>query len=168
MKNFFIIFIAFLLILPKITFANKIILTQKRLTNKSSVDFPEVPRISAKNAFLLFKSGKAIIVHSGGQKFERRHINGAINISQEAVSHGKIKLPRLPKKNIYIITYCYWTRNSAGAGLASYYMKRGYRNVKTVEGGGAAMEKYFDHYKATYDGGEIISPLTGKVFKIKK
>ena len=30
------------------------------------------------------------------------------------------------------------------------------------------MEKYFDHYYATYYGGKIIKPLTGKVIKLKK
>jgi len=39
---------------------------------------------------------------------------------------------------------------------------RGWGNVRTVLGGGAAMEKFFDHYKKTYYGGKIISPTTGK------
>jgi len=56
---------------------------------------------------------------------------------------------------------------SAGAGLASYMIERGYGNVKTVLGGGAAMEKFFDHYKKTYYGGKIISPTTGKEIAIK-
>ena len=46
-------------------------------------------------------------------------------------------------------------------------MKRGYRNVKAVRGGGKEMEKYFDHYAATYYGGKIIQPSTGNVIKIK-
>ena len=41
-------------------------------------------------------------------------------------------------------------------------IERGYNNVKIIygggEGGGVAMEKYFDYYR----GGKIISPLTGK------
>ena len=49
--------------------------------------------------------------------------------------------------------------------------KLGYRNVKTVhgsKGGGREMEKYFDHYKATYYGGKIISPMTGRVTEIRR
>lgn len=38
----------------------------------------------------------------------------------------------------------------------------GFGNVRTVSGGGAAMEKYFDYYNKTYYGGKIISPMTGK------
>ncbi|MCK4792243.1 MAG: hypothetical protein KAV87_51410 [Desulfobacteraceae bacterium] len=44
--------------------------------------------------------------------------------------------------------------------------KLGYRNVKAVRGGGKAMEKFFDHFYATYYGSKIISPLTGKVIEI--
>lgn len=47
-------------------------------------------------------------------------------------------------------------------------IERGYRNVKTVHGGGAAMEKFFDHYHKTWYGGKIISPATGKEIDIKK
>lgn len=30
------------------------------------------------------------------------------------------------------------------------------------------MEKFFDHYHATYYGGKIISPRTGKVTEIRR
>ncbi len=50
------------------------------------------------------------------------------------------------------------------------FIKRGYRNVKTVNGvgngGGKEMEKLFDHYEATYYGGKIIQPLTGNTIEI--
>lgn len=46
--------------------------------------------------------------------------------------------------------------------------KKGYRNVKTVQGGGKAMERYFDHFQGTYYGGKIVKPITGKVIKIGK
>jgi len=42
-------------------------------------------------------------------------------------------------------------------------IEQGYVNVKTVLGGGQAMEKFFDYYR----GGRIISPMTGKEFLIK-
>jgi hypothetical protein len=47
-------------------------------------------------------------------------------------------------------------------------IRKGFRNVKVVygggAGGGAAMEKYFEYY----DTGRIINPITGKVIVIKK
>jgi hypothetical protein len=46
-------------------------------------------------------------------------------------------------------------------------IERGYTNVKTVQGGGRAMEKFFDHYGKTYDGGKITNPRTGQVIDIK-
>jgi hypothetical protein len=45
-------------------------------------------------------------------------------------------------------------------------MKQGYKNVKTVRGGGRAMEKYFDSYHAIRGGAKIISPSTGKAIKL--
>jgi hypothetical protein len=39
-------------------------------------------------------------------------------------------------------------------------IEQGYTNVKTVQGGGSAMEKFFDYYR----GGKIISPMTGQQF----
>ncbi len=39
----------------------------------------------------------------------------------------------------------------------------GFTNVKTVRGGGAEMEKFFEYYR----GGKIINPMTGKVTVIQ-
>jgi hypothetical protein len=71
------------------------------------VDFPQVPRVSAYEAYLKAKSAKAIIVHAGGMKYELRHIMGALNINQEAVRKGQINLPKLPRSGVEIFTYCY-------------------------------------------------------------
>lgn len=43
-------------------------------------------------------------------------------------------------------------------------MKKGYRNVKAVRGGGRAMEKFFDYYR----GGKIIKPQTGQVIDMRR
>jgi hypothetical protein len=75
--------------------------------NQNQVDFPDVPRVSAYEAYVKYKDGKAIIIHAGGESFETRHIMGAINIPQEAVSQGKMKLPNFPKAGVEIFTYCY-------------------------------------------------------------
>ena len=40
---------------------------------------------------------------------------------------------------------------------------KGYGNVRTVVGGGAAMEKLFEYYRDE----KIINPMTGVVIKLK-
>lgn len=75
--------------------------------NQSQVDFPDVPRVSAYEAYVKYKSGKAIIVQSGGEAYDRRHIVGAFNVGQESVFRGETKLPNFPKEGIEIFTYCY-------------------------------------------------------------
>ena len=52
--------------------------------------------------------------------------------------------------------------------MASYMIKKGFRNVKIIHGGGAEAEKYFEYYSEYYGGAKIINPLTGKVILIKK
>jgi hypothetical protein len=72
------------------------------------VDFPEVPRISAYQAYLKYKAGEAILIQAGGERYEGRHIMGAVNmVSAERVVRGEIKLPNFPRKGIEIYTYCY-------------------------------------------------------------
>ena len=71
------------------------------------VDYPQVPRVSAYEAYVKFKAGKAIIVQSGGEAFERRHILGAFYIDGEAVQNGKAKLPNYPRSGVEVFTYCY-------------------------------------------------------------
>jgi len=46
-------------------------------------------------------------------------------------------------------------------------IEKGFKNVKTVRGGGFAMEKFFDHYEKMHYGGRIISPATGREFDVK-
>jgi len=76
-----------------------------------NVDYPWVPRISAYKAYILFKAGKAIILHGGGMKFDRRHIIGAWNVINEndpnAGLNLRVRIPKLPRKGVLIITYCY-------------------------------------------------------------
>ncbi len=42
-------------------------------------------------------------------------------------------------------------------------IQKGFKNVKTVSGGGGAMEKFFEYY---WDG-KIINPITGTVIAVK-
>ena len=72
--------------------------------NKDNVDYPWVPRISAYEAYVKYKSGKAIIFHAGGAKFEGRHILGAYNLD---VKNKEPILRKFPKEGIEIFTYCY-------------------------------------------------------------
>jgi hypothetical protein len=68
---------------------------------------PEVPRISAYEAYIKYKSGKAIIVHAGGEAYYKRHITGALDVDGDGVAHKGKPLPNFPKRGIEIIIYCY-------------------------------------------------------------
>ncbi len=81
--------------------------SKRTLKYRQGLDFPEVPRASAYEAYVKYKTGKAIIIQAGGEVYKRRHILGALEISQEEVRKGEIRLPKLPRKGIEIFTYCY-------------------------------------------------------------
>jgi hypothetical protein len=78
---------------------------QQQLTERK-VAHPEIPRVSAYEAYLKYKEGKAIIFHGGGEKFNVRHIVGAYNLDLPNVMMDKI-LVKFPKEGIEIFTYCY-------------------------------------------------------------
>ncbi len=69
-------------------------------------DFPEVPRVSAYEAFVQYKAGKAILLFGGGDRYDRRHIMGSYNLDVESKLQDKI-IPKFPKTGIAIFTYCY-------------------------------------------------------------
>ncbi len=94
----------FLFSVPMILF---LLAAQIDAQNQSKVDFPEVPRVSAYEAYVKYKSGKAIIVQCGGEAYGSRHIVGAFSVSQDGVFKGESKLPNFPKEGIEIFTYCY-------------------------------------------------------------
>lgn len=71
------------------------------------LDFPEVPRISAFEAYQKYKAGKAIIIHAGGELYERRHIMGAHDVNADAVILGQTPLPNFPMKGLDLYTYCH-------------------------------------------------------------
>jgi len=70
----------------------------------TEVDYPSVPRVSAYEAYIKYKAGKAIILHGGGEVYRRRHIMGALNYDLK--EREKLIL-KLPQKGIEIFTYCY-------------------------------------------------------------
>ena len=72
--------------------------------SKEDLDYPWVPRISAYEAYVKYKEGKAIIFHGGGLHYNKRHIMGAINLD---LKDRKELLSKYPKKGIEIFTYCY-------------------------------------------------------------
>jgi hypothetical protein len=74
---------------------------------KEEPNFPEVPRISAYEAYIKYKSGKAIIIQAGGEAYERRHILGAFNVDGDGVYFKGKKLPNFPKSGVEIFIYCY-------------------------------------------------------------
>jgi hypothetical protein len=71
--------------------------------NQNQVDYPWVPRVSAYEAYIKYKEGKAIILHGGGEAYNRRHILGAFNLDK----YNDQLLLKFPKKGIEIFTYCY-------------------------------------------------------------
>ena len=81
--------------------------SKRTVKTSPNIDCPEVPRVSAYEAYAKFKAGKAIIIQAGGEAYKKRHILGALEIGQEAVRKGKIRLPKLPRIGIEIFTYCY-------------------------------------------------------------
>ncbi len=126
-------------------------------------DFYGVPRISAYEAYLEYKAGKAIILFSGGRQYSGRHIAGSYNFDVGDKERDKLLLKyKFPKNGINILTYCYWTQETGSVGLALYLIEKGFRSVKMVRGGGDAMEKFFDYYIWKDGKGKIISPATGK------
>ena len=78
--------------------------SQTKPIYKNDVDYPQVPRVSAYEAYSKYKAGKAIILHAGGQQFNDRHIIGALNFDVKPREH---LINRLPKMGIEIFTYCY-------------------------------------------------------------
>jgi hypothetical protein len=74
--------------------------------NEKKVLYPEIPRVSAYEAYLKYKEGKAIIFHGGGEKFNVRHIMGAYNLDVPYEMMDKI-LVKFPKEGVEIFTYCY-------------------------------------------------------------
>lgn len=71
-----------------------------------AVDYPEVPRVSAFEAYVKYKAGKAIIFHGGGERFERRHISAAFNMDYKEHILDRLLL-KFPKEGMEIFTYCY-------------------------------------------------------------
>ena len=74
---------------------------------------PEIPRVSAYEAYVKFKSGKAIILHAGGDFYRNHHIMMAFNLENrsetldvENSAKGRT-FRKLPKEGIEIFIYCY-------------------------------------------------------------
>lgn len=70
------------------------------------VQYPDIPRVSAYEAYNLYKAGNLIILHAGGEGYNKRHIAGAFNLDVGDDLKEKI-VSRFPKKGIEILTYCY-------------------------------------------------------------
>ena len=105
-RIFFFVLLVSAMLVPLALYPQSKLFTDVEQKQKA-VDFPEVPRVSAQEAYIKFKSGKAIIIQAGGSSYKNKHIMGALDINAEAVQRGKIKLRPLPKKGVEIFTYCY-------------------------------------------------------------
>ena len=82
---------------------------QQRGTGQGrAVDYADLPRVTALEAFRAYKSGKMFaLIHSGGESYRKRHIMGAVDLPLSEVTSGKKRIPRLPKSKGMIFIYCY-------------------------------------------------------------
>jgi hypothetical protein len=71
------------------------------------VDFPEVPRITAYEAYNEYKAGKALLIHAGGELFQKKHIMGAYDVPAGRTIKGETPLPALPMTGLSMFVYCY-------------------------------------------------------------
>jgi hypothetical protein len=76
---------------------------QIKMPSKGKVDYPDVPRVTAYEAYVKYKDGKATILHAGGEAYNKRHILGAFNLEK----YNDQSLSKFPKKGVEIFTYCY-------------------------------------------------------------
>jgi hypothetical protein len=74
---------------------------------KAKVAEPDLPRVSAYEAYLKYKAGKAIIIQSGGFAYEKRHVIGAYNLGSEDVRYGRVEVPNFPMSGMEIFIFCY-------------------------------------------------------------
>lgn len=63
--------------------------------------------ISAAKAATYIMAGKAILLHTGGEAYNRRHIMNSIEVHPTEIMEKKKPIPVLPRKGIVIFTYCY-------------------------------------------------------------
>jgi hypothetical protein len=92
--------IIFLLLTFQVNAQNKI------QSEKLPLASPEVPRVSAYEASVKFKAGKAYILHAGGQDYSKRRILGSFNFDETVKNKDEI-LMKFPKEGIEIFTYYY-------------------------------------------------------------
>jgi hypothetical protein len=85
-------------------FSVNLVYAQNQMRREEAVDYPEIPRITAHEAFLKYKQGKALIFHAGGESYERRHLQGAFNID---LRNAEKMLAKFPKQGLEMIIYCY-------------------------------------------------------------
>jgi len=98
----------YLLFIPVIFlfFAVPINAQSQQGSGERKVAYPEIPRVSAYEAYTKYREGKAIIFHGGGDKFERRHILVAYNLDVPDEIMDRM-LVKFPKEGIEIFAYCY-------------------------------------------------------------
>jgi len=86
--------------------AGQINAQNQKQTSEEEVIYPHIPRVTAYEAYLKYKEGKAIIFHAGGMHYSKRHILGAFNLDVSDELKDQ-RLQKFPKVGIEIFTYCY-------------------------------------------------------------
>ena len=78
-----------------------------KIKQRSQWAYPKVPRVSVTEAYAKVRAGKAILIQAEGQPYSIRHVQGALfGIPTQRISERK-RLPKLPKRGVEILTYCY-------------------------------------------------------------
>ncbi len=77
-------------------------------TNKyivaENVDYPEIPRVTAYEAYVKYKQGKALIIHAGGDTHSRRHVLGSFNLDLPEEKKEAMLL-KFPKRGLEVFIY---------------------------------------------------------------
>jgi hypothetical protein len=77
---------------------------EKTQSKQRYIVYPELPRVSAYEAYTKYKAGKAFILHAGGEAYNRRHLLAGINMDFKDRDH---LIERLPRVGVELFTYCY-------------------------------------------------------------
>lgn len=97
----------------------------------------EPKRITPEEVHQKLKAGKVLLVcaYEDEAKFKKVQLQGAFSLNE-----FKSKLPSLAKDQ-EIVFYCAWQKEASAAGQAAFYLEKGYKNVKCLEGGVEAWKR---------------------------
>ena len=100
--------------------------------------FPEIPRVTLKDAFTAFQDGSAVFIDvRDADSYTNSHIPGAQSVPLAQLQEQLIKLGT----ETWIITYCTWPAEESSARAARILLDNGFKKVTPILGGYRAWEK---------------------------